>query len=284
MGSLYVDYAQRRGRTWLQIAKDDGVQGVVRYYDGRRVFGKGLSPEECADLDAAGLPRHAVFETSGGADIEGFAQGGDYFTHAQGRQDWREAVADARRCGQPIGTPIYLAVDRSMNQNDPRLRDYFQGATDEDAGSGYSIGCYARSEVCEFIRDTFGIKHLWPWTPRPPAIPDFDYDLWQYANAQVVGGASVDFNDCQLEGWTTQAEDDVAAIDQLRQELDDYKADVRLTIEGTDGGATPQNGGIKGILNWCLWWIRGNQNTDVNQQREIDAMSATLLRVRDAIE
>lgn len=205
--TIYLDHAFRQNRATYACFRANGITGLARYYDGGRVQHKGLTLAEAQDIAAIGLRLHAVYETSGGADIEGFPQGGDYFTYDQGHRDWLEAVVDANSARQPKGTPVFLAVDRHLPPNDGRLRAYFQGATDADRGigaSGYAIGCYGPDYVCLFIRDTFGITHLWPWTPRPPAYPQLDYDLWQMENGQTLCGVSVDYNDCQLEGWITE--------------------------------------------------------------------------------
>lgn len=205
----YADYAFARGSEWLAQAKAAGIGGVCRYYDGGRVHGKSLTASEVSDIVAAGLRIHTVFETSGGANIAGFPQDGAYFTYQQGEQDWGEAVDNARAAGQPKGTPIFLAVDCHMNDMSG-LKAYFQGATDEDAQlfrSGYEIGCYGPDYVCEYVRDTFGITMLWPWTPRPPAYPQFDYVLWQHTNSSEVAGQKVDLNDCQMPGWNSEGDD-----------------------------------------------------------------------------
>ena len=205
--STYLDHAFRQKPETYRCFAEQGISGIARYYDGGRVPGKGLTLAEAQDVAAAGLRLHTVYETSGGADIPGFPQDGDYFAHSRGWRDWMEAVVDANSARQPKQTPIFLAVDRHMPPNDERLRAYFRGATESDSdinGSGYFIGCYGPDYVCEFIRDTFGITHLWPWLPRPPAYPQCDYDLWQYENGATVCGVSVDYNDCQSEGWTTE--------------------------------------------------------------------------------
>ena len=230
--TLYLDHMYRQSLATYGCFKANGVSGIARYFDGGRVPGKGLTLAEAQDATAAGLRIHSVYETSGGADIPGFPQGGDYFTHSQGWRDWMEAGVDANTAKQPKGTPIFLAVDRHMPADDPRLRAYFQGATDADSvigGSGYAIGCYAPDYVCAFIRDTFGIAHLWPWLPRPPAIPDFEYDLWQYENSQTLCGVAVDFNDCQVEGWTTEGEDMAEYV--TKEEFATYQEDVRNTLD-----------------------------------------------------
>lgn len=207
--SPYVDFAFRQPRTTLECLRHS-VGGVARYYDGGRVPGKGLTLAEAQDIAAAGLLLHTVYETSGGASIPGFPQNGDYFTYNQGWRDWLEAVVDANSARQPKGTPIFLAVDTHMLTSDGRLSNYFKGATDADLNvraSGYAIGVYGPDYVCTYIRDTFGITHLWPWLPRPPAVPDFAYDLWQQENGQTLCGVAVDYNDCQQEGWTTEGAD-----------------------------------------------------------------------------
>ena len=236
--SLYLDFGRRQPVATYACFKANGVSGVARYLDGHRVLHKGLTREEAEDISAAGLRIHTVFETSGGADIDGFPQNGDYFTREQGGRDWIEAVVDARAAGQPEGFPIFLAVDLHMpswtwvGSDNPRLRAYFAGATQQDrviGGSGYFIGCYGPDYVCAFIRDTFGITHLWPWLPRPPARPDFAYDLWQYENGASICGVGVDRNDCQLDGWRIEE----ASMDQYvtKAELEAFIADNRATLE-----------------------------------------------------
>lgn len=208
--SLYLDFHTRKPAPILGCFKAQGVAGIARYYDGGRVPGKGLTYAEAQDAAAVGLRIHTVYETSGGADIDGFPFGGDYFSYSQGWRDWLEAVVDANSARQPRGTPIFLAVDRHMPVDDGRLTAYFQGATDSDnhiGGSGFLIGCYGPDYVCIHVRDTFGIQNLWPWLPRPPHLPDLDYVLWQQVNGQEMCGAKVDLNDCQVEGWTLEGEE-----------------------------------------------------------------------------
>ena len=200
---------------------------------------KGLTRNEAEDICAAGLRIHTVFETSGGANIAGFPQDGNYFTREQGHQDWTEAVIDATLAYQPTETPIFLAVDRHMPANDPRLVAYFLGAQDADTSmgvSGYLIGCYGPDYVCKFVRDTLGIRHLWPWLPRPPAIPDFDYDLWQQENGATLCGVSVDYNDCQVEGWRIgESMPDYVT----REEFALYQENVRATLEAMKAAYDP---------------------------------------------
>lgn len=263
--SLYLDHAFRQPPTTYTCFRANGIAGIARYYDGGRVPGKGLTLDEARDIAAANLRLHAVYETSGGADIPGFAHDGDYFTHSQGWRDWTEAVVDANTARQPKSTPIFLAVDRHMPAADPRLVAYFRGATEANSsigGSGYFIGCYGPDYVCELIRDTFGIQHLWPWLPRPPAYPQFDYTLWQYENGQNMCGVAVDFNDCQIEGWIAEGENMTDYV--TRAEFEAYQQNVRETLEGVDGGATADLGGIKGILNdLLLRHIRHTHDTSV---------------------
>ena len=227
--SIYVDHMGRQSPDKYACFRANGIDGVCRYLDGGRVSRKGLLREEAEAISAAGLRIHTVYETSGGADIEGFAPDGDYFTREQGRRDWLEAVVDATRAGQPRGYPIYLAVDRHMPPEDPRLDAYFGGALSADVSlgaSGYHLGCYGPDYVCRFVRDALGVTHLWPWLPRPPGRPDFDFDLWQYENGASVCGVAVDYNECRLKGWTLMPEELVT-----REELEAYQAEVRATLE-----------------------------------------------------
>ena len=123
--SLYVDHAFRQSLATYACFKASGVSGVARYFDGGRVPGKGLTYPEAHDIHAAGLRIHAVYETSGGADIPGFPQGGDYFTYNQGWRDWTEAVVDANTAHQPKGYPIFLAVDRHSHSVSDTLYGVF---------------------------------------------------------------------------------------------------------------------------------------------------------------
>ena len=239
--SLYVDHYFRQSLTTYACFKANGISGVARYFDGGRVPGKGLTYPEAHDIHAAGLRIHAVYETSGGADIPGFPQGGDYFTYNQGWRDWTEAVVDANTAHQPRGYPIFLAVDRHMPAEDMRLVAYFQGATDADStlgGSGYFIGCYAPDYVCEFIRDTFGITRLWPWLPRPPASPQFDYDLWQQENGQTLCGVSIDYDDCQFEGWVPEG-DEMTPEEFERLFLENLAKHITPTVDAMKAAYDP---------------------------------------------
>lgn len=95
--TTYLDHAFRQNRATYACFRANGITGLARYYDGGRVQHKGLTLAEAQDIAAAGLRLHAVYETSGGADIDGFPQGGDYFTHPQGWRDWMEAVVAAEQ-------------------------------------------------------------------------------------------------------------------------------------------------------------------------------------------
>ena len=232
--STYIDFFARQSPEKYACIKSQGIDGIARYYDGGRVPGKSLTHDEARDASASGLRIHTVYETSGGADIPGFPNGGDYFTHAQGWRDWMEAVVDANSARQPKSTPVFLAVDRHMPQNDPRLADYFRGATESDigiGGSGYFIGVYAPDYVCAFVRDTFGIVNLWPWLPRPPAVPDLDYVLWQHTNGARVCEINVDLNDCRIEGWTLGEEVTMTKEEREAEFLEFVAKHITPTIE-----------------------------------------------------
>lgn len=159
----------------------DGAQFVCRYLSG---FSKDLTPEEAKALQAVGLHIVTVWETTGNRALDGYTAG-----HA----DAVRALTLGARCGMPVGSPIYFAVDFDATPaQQVAINAYFAGV--KDVLGHNQVGAYGSYYVVKRLFDAGLIAYGWQtyawsggqWEPRA--------QLQQYKNSQILGGLSVDFN------------------------------------------------------------------------------------------
>ena len=179
-----------------------GFRFVARcYYDIVSHAKTKLTQPEAAALSAAGIYVVAVFEN--GPDHPG------YFSYAKGVSDGTAAFRYAAdRIVQPLGSPIYFAVDYDASEADLRggIADYFQGLADaftaESNGDGtYSIGVYGSGSTC--LQLLASGAAAFTWLAQAGGWSGFHaFTAWnlKQGQTQTVLGLSVDLDESQGHG------------------------------------------------------------------------------------
>ena len=201
----------RQSLDTLRCMKASGVTGVARYLDPFNP--KGITPEEVADIHAAGLELHLVYETTGGTGRPDL-----YFTRAQGAADCTAADDILHGLGAPDGIVVYFAAD--VNVEPSSVTEYFNGV-ESAATPQITPGVYGYQRMCEYAKANYpGIgRHLWQ-TYGMPTVP---LDLWQHLQ-EARCGVAVDVNDCTVAGWKggDMTKDEVIAL-LAEYGIDKYK-------------------------------------------------------------
>jgi hypothetical protein len=140
------DYSFARPSPASIIAQ--GFTFAARYVSGGG--GKDLTAGEANELSAAGLDIVVVWEASGTAALNGYAQGAS---------DARAAAAEAASCGEPDDRPIYFAVDFEAEPSDiGAVSSYFDGVASVlgVARTGAYGGLYTVQQLFDAGKITFG--------------------------------------------------------------------------------------------------------------------------------
>jgi hypothetical protein len=148
----------------IACLKQKGYNFVCRYYCTHTGLAeKKLTLSEAKALSEAGVYIISVWEN-------GLPTSTGYFSHERGVSDGEAAHNYAQQViGQPVGTPIYFAVDydASAAQIAGPIHSYFQGVHEalEAAGNGhslYSVGVYGSGRVCAWLRNHLAyVTHTW---------------------------------------------------------------------------------------------------------------------------
>lgn len=145
-----------------------------------------LTYAEALHLSSMGLYLVNVYQNSN--DEAG------YFNGSQGNSDGAHAFGYAGiTLQQPVGTPIYFAVDydASLADLNQRIVPYFQ-ALRAHRGE-YLVGVYGSGFVCRRLKE-MGLVH-YTWLAQPPgwAQPGYqDYNLKQLMPSKTFQGLSID--------------------------------------------------------------------------------------------
>ena len=139
----------------------NNYQFVVRYYNINNPS-KNLSLAEAHYLSNAGLGIVAIWENS-------YPTSSTYFSYDIGVHDGTSAYYYAnKQIGQPLGSPIYFAVDYDASEDDVNklVSAYFQGIKDGfNTISGgnplYSIGVYGSGLVCSMLLEKNLVSFTW---------------------------------------------------------------------------------------------------------------------------
>lgn len=138
MDKRMIDCAVPLSLASIQSFKNDGTFAFGRYLN---PGWKQLTLFEKEAILKAGCHIVSIFET-GGYHLS-------YFTKSRGIVDARLASELAKRLGQPVGTPIFFAVDcetgsvADMN----KVRDYFTGIY--QGIESYKVGVYGSEFTCD---------------------------------------------------------------------------------------------------------------------------------------
>jgi hypothetical protein len=189
----------------------------------------GLDPIEVADLAATGMSVFSIWQE--GHEFDDGAKAGS------------KAFAAAEAVGQPPFTPVYFAVDVSVDNPggmhggipSPPLSDvvdYFadirKGYLDYRAAGGdtpYYVGVYAARNVLDAVYRRGFATHFWQvwawnWGPPNPLPPELTDDTW---NQNAPGWRAWP----HLNAWQVLLEDPRPAPDPLLVAEWDQNADVR---------------------------------------------------------
>lgn len=171
-----VDYSWARpGGAALAAA---GKKFAVRYLYADGQGGKGLDPDEIADLKAHGIELVLVFEGTAQRALDGFAAG---------VSDAQLVVSQLAALGLPADVPVYMAVDFDITDaQKPVAAQYLQGAKTirgdavGDYGGYWCVKYMVDNKVCSWHWQTYA----WSGGQVHPAA-----QLEQYLNSQNINGA-----------------------------------------------------------------------------------------------
>lgn len=258
----YIDIGRVLTLDELREVKDAGYAGVVPYLDPFNP--KGATPQYLRDIATAGLLVPGFFyETTGGSGQPA------YFSESQGKTDAAYAEVLLALVGHlvPKGVPVWYAADINI---DPSLFTPYANGIAAIATSAQTPGIYGFQRLCDYARveyPAFG-KHL----AQTYGAENASLELWQHEQVSI-NGIVVDLDDVRVPGWTPGGTD----MEYVgKAEFEAYQADVKATIEGTDGGATVENGGLKGIINWLIDFAIADKQIDAGQQTQITAIRTAL--------
>lgn len=193
------------------------IQCILGLQDqGRRIsfvqrYLRDLSRVEAMALKTMGLQIVSCYEE--GTKLHNATQMA-YFTRAQGQHDGNRAFTQAQAVGQPVGTPVYFAVDTDPNVSQRQaILDYFEGVADgykhyladmraqNRPPITYSIGVYGSGCVLGWCQAQ-GIA-TWFWQAYAPAWCN-NRDVWPGANIHTSGRDQPErcrWRLGHLEGW-----------------------------------------------------------------------------------
>jgi hypothetical protein len=189
--------------------KNSGYDFVCRYYN-RKNPGKNLTRAEASALTQAGLYIVAVWENA-------FPTNADYFSNESGSQDGRDAFQYARdTIGQPVGTPIYFAVDYDAVLADIHggISDYMRGVIDSfkslsESGLCYEVGVYGSGLTCQSIMQAFP-EVTYAWLSESSGWSGYHaFDTWniKQISGSAIAGTPVDTNVTSGDGGGFQVEE-----------------------------------------------------------------------------
>jgi len=167
-----------------------GLNFVGRYYanSGR----KRLGASEYQVLRTVGLKVVAVWE-------DGRPTSAAYFSYAKGVDDGSSAYHDALSIGQPVGTPIYFAIDYDATDADLGgvINDYLKGIAVglKSAANGsddHPIGVYGSGATCRFAI----LRKLasYTWLAMSSGWRGFDFADWnvKQSEGETFGNTETD--------------------------------------------------------------------------------------------
>ena len=186
-----VDIGRRLSLDEIDLLDRREFKFAVRYYAGVGEAPwtdnpKTLTSEEVAYLGARRMGIVTVFQNSGNSS--------SYFTYSQGLMDGKAARAFGLLLGQPLGTPIFFAVDTDFG--DPSgLTDYFNGVY-QGLDGAYDAAVYGEFDVVKFAREHFpALTAFWQTYAWSRGEVYWAADYFQHRNGyELAPGLVVDLN------------------------------------------------------------------------------------------
>jgi len=135
---------------YVEAIVEDGYSWVGRYI---RTYPLGWT--EAMALKAVGLDVVSIWEQGKPVDMT-------YFGQFRGHYDAARAIQASVTIGQPVGTPIYFAVDYDAAQADLFwIGTYFKAVQLIVKDAGYFAGVYGSGTVCQYLTSVGYISHTW---------------------------------------------------------------------------------------------------------------------------
>lgn len=211
-----IDYAWARpGGAAIKAA---GKSFVMRYVEYPAAGGKGLRPDELADLHGSGLAVGMVFESDGLTPLQG-AVAGDY--------DARQAATGLASIGWPADRPCYFAVDTDARSVDQLAAiDSYLIAAGQVLGSE-RIGVYGGIAVVDHCLSVGSAKWGWQTYAWSGGQVSTLAHVLQYSNGEW--GDTVDFCRSLKDDFGQWPVEDEMTPEQARQ-----LAAVYYTVYGGD--------------------------------------------------
>lgn len=174
-----------------------GYSFVCRYINPGKL--QPLTVTESQALSDVGLYIISIWE-------EGSPIHPGYFNADRGGADGSGSVSAAQYLGQPVGTPIYFAVDYDAASEDlPAIASYFSAVHSRVKAAGYAVGVYGSGLVCQDLSQIGWVSKTWLSQSRGFA----GYDEWkdqadilQGVETQVLGlDVDLDTANGDAGGW-----------------------------------------------------------------------------------
>lgn len=225
-----------------------GRDFVVRYVS-RPGRAKNLTPAEVSYWRSQGIDIAIVFELTAGRALEG---------RAAGRDDAAAGRDQVRNLGGPWDPVIYFAVDvdvTSTAQMDA-VGEYLAGAA--EAIGLPQVGVYGEYDVIEYASARDRARWFWQTYAWSGGRLHAAAHLYQYRNAQSIGGVAVDFTRAYRDNFGQWA--GVAQEDDMASYSDSERAEILAAARQVNGAvqqgqvsyaATVQaiGGNVQGLIN-----------------------------------
>lgn len=170
--------------------RNAGRQFVVRYLYPDGQGGKGLDPNELADLVNNGLEVCVVYESYVARPKEG---------RAAGQADATTSQQEIERLGLPKNMPVYFAVDWDAQPGEQgAIDEYLRGAASVIGAD--RVGVYGGYNVIDRCMNNGSAKWFWQTYAWSGGKVREGIHLYQYLNGQNINGA-VDFNRTSLDNY-----------------------------------------------------------------------------------
>lgn len=180
-----IDCATPLTLTTAKKLAAEGVKFACRYLVPQRLAWKRLTRAEAEAITEAGLQIISVYETSANRPAGGAAAG---------EADGREAMAEAKLIGQPLGSAIYFAVDYDAQPKDYNAIEAYLRAAAKQI-DGYKVGVYGSFAVIEEMARRGAAECFWQTYAWSKGKKSSRANLYQYQNGVALAGITVDLNE-----------------------------------------------------------------------------------------
>jgi len=196
----------------LDCLKNKGILFIGRYFAVANPW-KALTKDEAQKISDASMCIVSIWEE--------VANGPEYFSYAQGKNEGKNAFKYAVKIGQTPNTSVYFAVDFDVTSSyKQKILDYFEGvkAGYEEYLSEcrqnslpeihYKIGVYGSYDVLEWCKKQGIVTYFYQaygpkWSYGRNSNPWPDYHLRQISGQQEVCNIDVDHDEASADfgGW-----------------------------------------------------------------------------------